>query len=156
MFPIDAHEVLLPLVPQEREAVAGDGKDVEIGTVAMRLFIGAHRHLRGMRMHGALGEDEHHVRTAGAASLPGLELEAGEVGNEIGLPHVAARAHGNELAFAAGARSRTKMETKSPRPFKCTMPPLTPKRDHGAVGTSSKSTPKSSVTGTPSCAAHVA
>ena len=52
-------------------------------------------------MHGALGEDEHHVRTAGAASLPGLELEAGEVGNEIGLPHVAARAHGNELAFAA-------------------------------------------------------
>src|SRR5262249_51283966 len=39
MFPIDAHEVPLALVPQQRETMAGDGKDVKIGTVAMRFFI---------------------------------------------------------------------------------------------------------------------
>jgi hypothetical protein len=101
MLPIDAHEVLCALVPQQRETVAGDGEDVEVGTVAVRLFVGADRHLRGVRVHGAVGEDEHHVRSAGAALLPGLELEAGEIGDEVGLPHVAARAHRNELAFAA-------------------------------------------------------
>jgi hypothetical protein len=54
-----------------------------------------------VRVHGAVGENEHHVRSAGAALLPGLEFEAGEIGDEIGLPHVAPRPHRNELAFAA-------------------------------------------------------
>ena len=34
-------------------------------------------------------------------SVPGLELEGGEVGDEVGLPHVAAGPHRDELAFAA-------------------------------------------------------
>ena len=101
MFPIDAHEVLCALVPQQRETVAGDGEDVKVGTVAVRLLVGADRHLRGVRVHGAVGEHEHHVRAAGAALLPGLQFERGEIGNEIRFPHVAAGPHRNEVAFAA-------------------------------------------------------
>src|SRR6185437_4946120 len=46
-------------------------------------------------------EDEHHVRSAGTALVPGLKLESREIGNEIGLPHIAARPYRNELAFSA-------------------------------------------------------
>src|SRR6187200_135480 len=54
-----------------------------------------------MRVHGTLGKDEHHARTAGAALRPLLELEAGEIWNEVRLPHVAAGPHRNEVALAA-------------------------------------------------------
>ena len=101
MLPIDALEVLLALVPEQRIAVAGDREDVEVGAVAMGFLVGADRHLRRVRMHGAVGQDEHHVRAAGSALGPVLELEGGEVGDEVRLPHVAAGAHRDELAFAA-------------------------------------------------------
>ena len=70
VLPVDALEVLLALVPEQRIAVAGDREDVEIGAVAMGLLVGADRHLRGVRVHGAVGQDEHHVRAAGAALGP--------------------------------------------------------------------------------------
>ena len=54
-----------------------------------------------MRVHGAVGEDELHVRAARAAPLPGLELERGEIGDEVGLPHVPAGPHRDEVALAA-------------------------------------------------------
>ena len=59
-----------------------------------------------MRMHGAVGQHEHHVRAAGAALRPGLELESREIGDEVRLPHVAAGPHRHELAFAAEMRRR--------------------------------------------------
>ena len=68
-------------MPRHRE-------NVEVRAVPMRLLVGADRHLRGVRMHGAVRQDEHHVEAACAPLVPGLELEAGEIGNEIGLPHV--------------------------------------------------------------------
>src|SRR5438067_8432680 len=99
--PVDALEILVAFVPEQRKAVAGHGKDVKIRTVPVRFLVSAHRHLRGMGVHDALGEDEHHVGAAGAALLPGFQLEAGEIGDEVRLPHVAAGPHRDELAFAA-------------------------------------------------------
>src|SRR3954452_22295951 len=60
-----------------------------------------------MGMHGSVGEHEHHIRAAGAAFCPGLEFEGREIGDEIRFPHVAARAHRYEFAFAAEMRGRT-------------------------------------------------
>ena len=51
-------------------------------------------------MHGAVGEDEHDVGAAGAALLPFDQLELAEIGDEIGLPHVAARFLRDEVPFA--------------------------------------------------------
>ena len=70
MPPVDAHEILVALVPQQRVAVPGHGKDVEVGAVPVRLLVGADRHLRGVRVHGAVGENEHHAGAAGAALAP--------------------------------------------------------------------------------------
>src|SRR5437763_5879547 len=58
-------------------------------------------------MHGAIGQDEHHACAAGAAFNPLLELEGRKIGNEVGLPHVAAWPHRDELAFAAEMRGRS-------------------------------------------------
>ena len=101
MGPVDALEVLVPVVPQQRIAMAADGEDVEVGAVAVALLIRPDRHLGGVRVHGAVGEDELHVRRSGAARLPGLEAEIGEIGHEVCLPHIAPRADGDELALAA-------------------------------------------------------
>ena len=101
VLPVDAHEILLAFIPQKREPMPRHRENVEVRAVPMRLLVGADRHLRGVRMHGAVRQDEHHVGAACAPLVPGLELEAGEIGNEIGLPHVAAGPHRNELAFAA-------------------------------------------------------
>src|SRR4051794_21956477 len=81
--------------------MAGDGKDMEICTVAMSFLVGADRHLRSVGMHGAVGEDEHHVGTAGAAFAPGFQLEGREIRNEVGLPHIAAGPYRHEFAFTA-------------------------------------------------------
>ena len=67
-------------------------------------LVGADRHFRDMRVHGAVGEHEHDVGAAGAAIAPGLQLDRGQVGNEIGLPHVVARPHGDEIALAGKIR----------------------------------------------------
>ena len=101
VLPVDAHQILGALVPEQRIAVAGDGEDVEVGAVAVGLLVGADRHLRDVGVHGAVGEHEHHVGAAGAALAPGLQLERRQVGDEVGLPHVAAGPHRDELAFAA-------------------------------------------------------
>ena len=68
--------------------------------MAMAFLVGADRHFRDMRVHGAVGEHEHDVGAAGAAIAPGLQFDAGEIGNEIGFPHVVAGAHGNHVALA--------------------------------------------------------
>src|SRR5262249_27813627 len=70
------------------------------GAVAMRFLISARRHLRDMRMHAAVGENELDVGAAGAARLVGLQLEAFEIGDEIRLPHMAALPHQKEIALA--------------------------------------------------------
>ena len=103
-----------PSIPQQRIAVAGDAHDVEARAVAVALLVGADRHFRNMRVHGAVGEHEHDVGAAGAAVAPGFQFDRGEIGNEIGLPHVVARPHRDEIAFAgkilvlAGPRRRTR------------------------------------------------
>src|SRR5262245_50333094 len=104
--PVDAHEILVAFIPEQRETVSGHGKDVKVRPVPVRFLVGADSHLRAVCVHGAWGQDEHHTGPAGAALLPRLQLEAGEVGNEIRFPHVAAGAYGNELAFAAEIAGR--------------------------------------------------
>src|SRR5690242_5594287 len=54
-----------------------------------------------MRVHGALGKDEHHARSTGAALRPFFQLESCEVRNEVRLPHVAAGPHRDEVALPA-------------------------------------------------------
>ncbi len=51
-------------------------------------------------MHGAVGEHEHDVGAAGAAIAPAFQLDGGEIGHEIRLPHMVARPHGDEVAIA--------------------------------------------------------
>ncbi len=51
-------------------------------------------------MHRAVGQDELHVGAAGAALLPGLELEGGQIRDEIRLPHVAPRPNRDEVTLA--------------------------------------------------------
>src|SRR3979490_1529064 len=67
--------------------MAGDGIDMEVRAMAMALLVGADRHLRDMGVHGAVGEHEHHVRSAGPARFPRLALEGRQVRDEGGFPH---------------------------------------------------------------------
>ena len=79
--------------------------------------------------------------------------------NRIGRLPCMSSIHNSGLAkckIVPGAKSSTKIETKSPRPLRWAMPPSTPKRGQGAVGTLRRSMPKSSVIGTPSFSAHAA
>src|SRR4029078_9558107 len=101
VLPIDAHKILGAFVPEQREAVPGHREYVEVGAVAVRLLVGADGQLGGWGVDGAAGEDEHHVRSAGTALVPSLKLESREIGNEIGLPHIAARPYRDELDFSA-------------------------------------------------------
>ena len=68
--------------------------------MAVALLVGADRHFRDVGVHGAVGQHEHDVGAAGAAVAPGLQFDGGEVRDEIGLPHVVAGAHGDEIALA--------------------------------------------------------
>ena len=70
------------------------------GAVAVALLVGADRHLGDVRVHGAVGEHEHDVGAAGAAVAPGLQLDGGQIGDEIRLPHVVAGPHRDEVALA--------------------------------------------------------
>ena len=56
--PRHAPEFLIPFVPQQRIAAAGDGEDVDAGAMAMAFLVSRERYLRGMRVHGAVGKDE--------------------------------------------------------------------------------------------------
>ncbi len=103
-MPVEATEILVGVEPQERIAVAGDAHHVEAGAVAVALLVGADRHLRDVGVHGAVGEHEHDVGAAGAAVAPRFQFDRCEVGDEIGLPHVVARPHGDEVAFAGEIR----------------------------------------------------
>ena len=68
--------------------------------VAVRLLVGADRHLRRVRVHRAVREDDLDVAAAGAARLPFRQRERAEIGDEIGLPHVLAGLDRHEIAFA--------------------------------------------------------
>ncbi len=87
VLPIEADLLVLPaLVPEDREPLAFDAIHMEIRAVAVGSFIGPDGHLRDMRVHGAVGHDQHDVRAAAAAFIPRLKLQLLEVGNEVGLP----------------------------------------------------------------------
>src|SRR5499427_1442868 len=110
VLPVEPPEVFLGLIPQQRIAVAGDAHDVEAGPVAVAFLVRADRHFGDVGVHGSVGEYEHDVGPAGAAIAPGFQLDGGEIGDEIGLPHVIAGPDRDEIAFAgkifilAGAR----------------------------------------------------
>src|SRR5215813_6586427 len=70
------------------------------GPVAMALLVGADRHLRGVRMERAVGEDDLDVAAAGAARLPFRQRQRAEVGHEVRLPHMLAGPDRQEVAFA--------------------------------------------------------
>src|ERR1700716_1893279 len=100
MRPVEALELALVLIPVERVSVPADREDVEVGTVAMPFLVRAHRHLRHVRVHRAVGKHEHDVAAARATLFPGLELEGPQVRNEVRLPHVPPRTHWEERALA--------------------------------------------------------
>ena len=102
--PRHAPEFLIPFVPQQRIAAAGDGEDVDAGAMAMALFVSREGNLGGMCVHGAVGKDEGERGRPGAARIPGLEPEIGKIGDEVGLPHVPAGTHWGELALAVEER----------------------------------------------------
>src|SRR5262249_24849858 len=99
--PVDTLEIAVALVPEERVARAGDEEDVQAGPVPVPLLVGADRHFRDMRAHGAFAQQQLDVRGAGATRLPGFHLQRAEVGNEIGLTQIAARPDRGHLALAA-------------------------------------------------------
>ena len=101
MLPVDAQIVLILVEPEQRIAMAGHAHHVEARTMAMALLVGAHRHFRDMGVHGAIGQHEHDVGATRAPITPGLQLDGRQIGNEIRLPHVVARAHRDQVAFAA-------------------------------------------------------
>ena len=45
VLPVDAHQVLGDVVPEQRKAMTGDGEDVEVGAVAVALLVGSDWHL---------------------------------------------------------------------------------------------------------------
>ena len=100
VVPVDADEVVLVLIPQQRIAVAGQGDDVGPVEMPVRLLVGAGQDLRGVAAERAVGQDPADGRRAAAASLPRLELEVEDVGDEVGLPLVAAGGQHVELAVA--------------------------------------------------------
>ena len=81
----------IALEPQQRIALAVDRVHMRAGGVAVRLLVAAGRNFRGVRVHRAVGEDERHVLRALAALVEIVELEAREIVDEIGLPHVQRR-----------------------------------------------------------------
>src|SRR5262249_60277348 len=67
--PVDTLEIAVALVPEERVARAGDEEDVQAGPVPVPLLVGADRHFRDMRAHGAFAQQQLDVRGAGATRL---------------------------------------------------------------------------------------
>ena len=98
--PLEARVVLLAFVPEQGIAMSRNDEDMVVGRVAMGLLVGARRHLRGMGMEHPVGEAELDVAAAGTSAGEVTELEGGDVGHEIGLPHLAAAGRGDELALA--------------------------------------------------------
>ena len=92
--------------------------DVEIRPVAMALFVGTDRYFGNVGMHCAVGQDKRHVASSGATGRPRLEFEGAEVRHEVGLPHVAPRAHRDEVAVAREVLLRADALTEDPRVVK--------------------------------------
>src|SRR5262249_45340239 len=84
-------EGVLALVPQQRIALAVDRVHVRARGVAGRLLITSRPDLPRMRMHRAVGQDERDIARALAARLEVVELEARQVVDEVGLPHILRR-----------------------------------------------------------------
>src|SRR5437870_4531835 len=83
-----------------------DAEHMEIRAMTMPLLVGPDRHFRRVRVHQAIGKNENHVAAAGTPLGPCLELEGGEVRDEICFPHMAAGTHREEFAFA---REKTRL-----------------------------------------------
>jgi len=79
-IPIDADEILLALHPQERIPLTADGEDVRAGLVVVRFLVRARRDFGRVRVHVAVGEEEHQVhraRTALAPAVSSIALKSG-------------------------------------------------------------------------------
>ena len=86
-MPIEPHEILVPVVPQQGMTRALDHQHVEIGAMAVAFFIGADGHFRAMDVHHAIGQAEADIGRPPAPLFPSLELELGDIGDKIGHPH---------------------------------------------------------------------
>ena len=91
------HEAVLPgkflefrfaLVPQQRIALAVHRMHMGAGGVTVRLLVAAGGNLRAVGVHRSVGKNETDIRRAFAARLEFVELEAGQVVNEVRLPDV--------------------------------------------------------------------
>ena len=85
--PIDAHEILIAFIPKKRMPRPLDHQDVEIGPMPVAFFIGPHGHFRRMTMHHPVAEAEADIARPTAAVFPPLELETGDIGDQVRHPH---------------------------------------------------------------------
>src|SRR3954467_5388171 len=69
-------------------------------SVTVAFLVGSDRHLRGMRMHRTIGENDFDVAAAGAARLPFRQRERTKIGHKVGLPHVLSRPDRQEVTLA--------------------------------------------------------
>src|ERR1700686_5213526 len=99
MLPVNPQKILLAFVPKKRMAVTQDAHHVEARPVPVSFFKSSSRHLRNVRVHGPVGQHKHDIAAAGAPVAPGLQLELRQIGYEIGLPHMIARPHRDQVAM---------------------------------------------------------
>ena len=90
----------------------GHREDVEVGSMAMALFVSSNWHFRHMGVHCSLCQGEHYVRTSRTTVLPFFQFEGAEVRYEVGFPHVSSWTVGDELTFALEVTTITHSSSK--------------------------------------------
>src|SRR5688572_6397064 len=87
-LPIHALEIGVPFVPQKRKSGTVNAHHMEVGRVAMRLLVGANRHIGDMGMHRAVCENQHQILAAGSSTRNLPQLDRIHVGYEVRFPHM--------------------------------------------------------------------